>query len=574
MSASTSASSPTRSSNAVAKVDMGETAPNKPKAVGFSEVGDTTEACDDGTSSREPSRKLGRSISSFFKKLFKSSDGSDGPAVDPSAKSFGTSVGQAAKKLGKENPARLLKSTFSFNAGAQAHITPHAPESPRSKPGGLASTSTSPAVPTRLQEKGTKSTLLAMSTALPPSMQREVWCLSDYAIVEKIYTGYASTVYKAWCKLSGETVCLKAYNMANLCELNRFQIYREIKLHGSLQHENIITLFAAFQEADQVVLVQEYAESGDLFLLLHRYGGKLPERTAVEMVLYPFLRVLNYMHQNCVVHRDIKPENVLFTRSMVLKLCDFGLAIDLREERAVTRAGTLEYMAPEVLNCPFKNRPEENKEKQALYYSLTVDTWAVGVLTYELLVGFPPFNDKQRAAIEDKIREDTPRFPSAMNELAQNFITKALQKDALERPTIMELLAHPWIKAHRRNNSMRNIDPCGQRKPQGPQRPSNLASSKSFSQRNSAAVIVSDSEDEDESNPKAEGQSTMATSRDAAGQLVGRKLNSFQSFSAGDRHKKEAQVGLHTKSSVGNHAGNIDKLPVNPKLAILRSGLH
>ena len=59
------------------------------------------------------------------------------------------------------------------------------------------------------------------------------------------------------------------------------------------------------------------------------------------MVLCPFLLVLNYLHQHCVVHRDIKPENVLFTRSMVLKLCDFGLAIDLREERAVTRAGVM-----------------------------------------------------------------------------------------------------------------------------------------------------------------------------------------------------------------------------------------
>jgi serine/threonine protein kinase len=59
----------------------------------------------------------------------------------------------------------------------------------------------------------------------------------------------------------------------------------------------------------------------------------------VEMILHPFLKVLTYLHQNCVVHRDIKPENVLFTRSMQLKICDFGLAIDLREERAVTRAG-------------------------------------------------------------------------------------------------------------------------------------------------------------------------------------------------------------------------------------------
>lgn len=43
-------------------------------------------------------------------------------------------------------------------------------------------------------------------------------------------------------------------------------------------------------------------------------------------------------------------------------------------------------MAPEVLNCPFKNKPQENKDQQSLHYTLTVDTWAVGVLTYELLV--------------------------------------------------------------------------------------------------------------------------------------------------------------------------------------------
>jgi hypothetical protein len=55
-----------------------------------------------------------------------------------------------------------------------------------------------------------------------------------------------------------------------------------------------------------------------------------------------------YLHTRGIVHRDIKPENILFSAGMCLKLADFGLAIDLRQERAVTRAGTLDYMAPEV----------------------------------------------------------------------------------------------------------------------------------------------------------------------------------------------------------------------------------
>jgi len=55
---------------------------------------------------------------------------------------------------------------------------------------------------------------------------------------------------------------------------------------------------------------------------------------------------VQYLHTRGIVHRDIKPENILFSSGMCLKLADFGLAIDLRQERAVTRAGTLDYMAP------------------------------------------------------------------------------------------------------------------------------------------------------------------------------------------------------------------------------------
>ncbi|KXZ43316.1 hypothetical protein GPECTOR_94g638 [Gonium pectorale] len=296
---------------------------------------------------------------------------------------------------------------------------------------------------------------LVVSPNLPPRMQRSQWRLSDYTLGDKLYTGYASTVYKAVCRASGEVVVLKIYHLMSVCDLYKYQIYREVRVHSNLSHENIVHLYAAFQEGDKVILVQEYADGADLFTLLHKYGGRLSERLAVQLVLEPFLRVLQYLHSRAIIHRDIKPENILFNKAMCLKLGDFGLAIDLREERAVTRAGTLDYMAPEVLRCPFKSRPEENKDNERLHYSARVDAWAVGVLTYELLVGFPPFFDQSRTSTEDRIVHSMPAFPAGMSEEAKSFITSALSKHAAERPTILEMLHHPWIARFSSRRSMR-----------------------------------------------------------------------------------------------------------------------
>jgi len=435
---------------------------------------------------RKPSVGMGQSISMLFKGLFKKSENGSPSfegqeALQPlashgSAKSAGTPGAPSS-------PPRPTASSVSkpFSLKAVFSSVPSTPAASAAAAHGGAKGSSGPLTvqgstksSTQLLENEVQaamrraasitgrqhapSTLLAVAHDLPPKMARAVWSLRDYAVVEKMYTGYASNVYKAFCKLSGETVCLKSYSLSNLCELNRFQIFREVKLHSSLSHEHIIKLFGAFQQADQVVLVQEFADAGDLFTLLHRYGGRLPERTAAELVLYPFLAVIQYLHASGIAHRDIKPENILFTADMRLKLCDFGLAISLHEEKAVTRAGTLEYMAPEVLNCPFKNKPEENKDNQKLHYSFHVDTWAAGVLTYELLVGLPPFSDKQRTMVEDKIRQEMPKFPPKMSELAKDFITQALEKDPLARPTVMDMINHKWIRTLRRSASVRNLN--------------------------------------------------------------------------------------------------------------------
>ena len=74
------------------------------------------------------------------------------------------------------------------------------------------------------------------------------------------------------------------------------------------------------------------------------------------------------MIQQGIIHRDIKPENILLTKEGSLQLADFGLVIDMSEEHPVSRLGTLDYMAPEVLLCP-ANKHLENKGQEWLRYN-------------------------------------------------------------------------------------------------------------------------------------------------------------------------------------------------------------
>lgn len=102
------------------------------------------------------------------------------------------------------------------------------------------------------------------------------------------------------------------------------------------------------QEGGEVVLVSEYIKGGSLRNYIIKNGGRLSEPAAVRRVIVPTISALQHLHGQGIMHRDIKPENILLSTDGELKLTDFGLAINLTEEVANTRAGTLAYMAPEV----------------------------------------------------------------------------------------------------------------------------------------------------------------------------------------------------------------------------------
>ncbi|GFR50571.1 hypothetical protein Agub_g12845, partial [Astrephomene gubernaculifera] len=341
------------------------------------------------------------------------------------------------------------KAASALGSGSSHHQHHHHQHSPLQHQGSLEDI---------ISTDGTTTSILAVSPALPARMRRPRWSLEDYQLLKQLHRGYASDVFQAVCKVSGEMVALKVYKLAEQGDIQRMQLYREIKLHAGLRHSNIVQYYACFLEQQRVILVTEFCTGGDLLRIMYKCGGRLFERQAVNMVLQPFLTALHYLHTQGIVHRDIKPENVLFAEGKILKLADFGLAISLKEERANTRAGTLDYMAPEVLRCPTKKTPDENKgNPQSAHYHQAVDAWAVGVFAYELIVGAPPFKAAQMIDTARNIMHAPVAFPPAVSELARDFIMRALHKDPLERSTVLEMLHHPWITMFQRRSSVRIV---------------------------------------------------------------------------------------------------------------------
>ncbi|KAG2452833.1 hypothetical protein HYH02_002179 [Chlamydomonas schloesseri] len=314
------------------------------------------------------------------------------------------------------------------------------------------------------------SQLLATSMCTPPAMQRPVWRMEDYALTRRLYRGRMASVYKGRCLRSGLPVALKVYFKQRVAPNVAHMVMREAALQlRTSAHRFVLKLYGVFQTEELVVFVCELASRGSLAQLVGAGAGgasgpggrsrctRLTETQLRQAVLEPLLDSLCYLHGMGVCHRDIKPENLLFTSNWDFRLADFGVSIDLSKERAVTRAGTAEYMAPEVERCPLKANADDNKHDATIAYTTAADIWSVGVLAYELLVGFPPALGLDAPSIRSATDASAGggagssaadiSFPTSISAVARDFITQALALRPEDRPTVHQLRAHPWMRA-------------------------------------------------------------------------------------------------------------------------------
>ena len=244
----------------------------------------------------------------------------------------------------------------------------------------------------------------------------------------------------AWLVLHQQTnrgYALKALDKHTVKRQNWTSVVvREKDILASLSpHPCVITMHNSFQTPTQLFMLMELATGGELFQLIEKFERF--EASDARFYAGCVVLAIGHLHKHGVIFRDLKPENLLLTDKGYLKLIDMGFAKRLgRGEKTYTLCGTPYYLAPEMI--------------MHRGHGFALDWWTVGVLTYEMIEGDPPFSGTSEMEVYGKVMRmqytSGPRFPDA----AADFISRLLTKEPENRLGNLrygseDVMAHPWF---------------------------------------------------------------------------------------------------------------------------------
>jgi len=270
--------------------------------------------------------------------------------------------------------------------------------------------------------------------------------LRDYYRIGKVLgQGAFGEVRMCIHRESSAQRAVKVLRKSHMDDDEKRMLFNEINILKEIDHPNIVKMYEFFEDEKRYYLVTEICKGGELFDEVLAKGS-FTERDAAVLVKQ-VLSCVNYCHKNNIVHRDLKPENILLEPDKQfdqIKIIDFGTSLVYDPEKPLDeKLGTPYYIAPEVLN---KN------------YNSKCDIWSVGVITYILLSGTPPFNGADDKEIMKKVREGKVQFDAAawnnISKEAKQFIQKLLTYDPEKRIDAETAMNDPWIQ----KNSAVSVD--------------------------------------------------------------------------------------------------------------------
>ena len=257
--------------------------------------------------------------------------------------------------------------------------------------------------------------------------------ISHYRILEEIGAGGMAIVYKAEDINLKRLVALKFLPpQLTVNKDTRKRFITEAQSASALDHPNICTIFEIGKsEDDQMFIAMGFYEGEILKLKIEK--GKLKINEAINITIQIASGLLK-AHEKGIIHRDIKPANIMITGDGVVKILDFGLA-KLSGHTTLTKTGTM-------LGTAVYMSPEQASGEKADHRS---DIWSLGVLLYEMLSGFPPFQgDNEQAMVYAILNKDPKPIASYRKDLP-DYIEKAIYKSLVKDPdnryqTIQELV--------------------------------------------------------------------------------------------------------------------------------------
>lgn len=294
----------------------------------------------------------------------------------------------------------------------------------------------------------------SLRTSPVNSAAKDRTSIDDFEIMKPISRGAFGRVFLAKKRTTGDLFAIKVLKKADMIRKNAVEsILAERDILISVRNPFVVRFFYSFTCSENLYLVMEYLNGGDLYSLLRNLGCL--EEEVARVYIAEVVLALEYLHSLRVVHRDLKPDNLLIAHDGHIKLTDFGLSKvglinstddlsgpavsgtslleenehqlsaseDQRERRKKRSAvGTPDYLAPEIL--------------LGTGHGATADWWSVGVILFELIVGIPPFNAEHPQIIFDNILNRNipwPGIPDEMSPEAADLINRLLTEDPQQR---------------------------------------------------------------------------------------------------------------------------------------------
>jgi len=205
----------------------------------------------------------------------------------------------------------------------------------------------------------------------------------------------------------------------------RLGIDREVIMMKLMNHPNIMRIYDVYEGDNELYLILEYIEGGELFdFLVNR--GKLPPLEALsyfKQIIYG----LNYAHAFSIIHRDLKPENILIhtLNPPLIKIADWGMAAFAPPSLQLeTSCGSPHYASPEIVNGH-------------KYEGTATDIWSCGVILFALLTGRLPFDDKNVRTLLSKVKTGKYDIPPWVDSQARDLLSRMLVVDVTQRITVI-----------------------------------------------------------------------------------------------------------------------------------------